>query len=310
MAVMFAAPAQAQDSMAQFRTFIENASPAAADMGAWNAPEIFAANHYPFMPAAGDAVSVRAVVKSFSGMAPYKVTDVSLTWWKQGGDKTTAPMKLIDEEQGIYQAALGKFASGEEVFYTVTAVDDWGNVSMELPPDGNTVTLVEDADDPYLNPAMDILAMQAAYSGDGDLRLCLKMKAKPERTQGNDMLAYGLFLFSNDVRFKPSLTETELQYGWLAVHLPAFSVSDMVSASDLMSVLAPGGKSSKNAKFKKKDETLCFMFDPSVVRKDYALGLKLAGAAIAVDAGAMAIKPTDATHAVMLYPTVHNFRAR
>jgi len=306
--LLFASCARAQDSMAWFRSLIENARPEAADMGGWVAPEIYGVNLYPFRPAPGDTPVVRVMAGSWPGMVSYKVASVKLTWWKPGGDKTVADMKLIDETHGIYEAALPKAAAGDEVLYTVSVTDTWGNAAIQVPPGGERMLLVADTQDPALDPALDVLAVQAANYG-REIMLCMELAGKPGRNIGADLLAYGVIAFSRDVRYKPSQTETELTSGWLAGHVPAFSISDLMPASDLAGALAPS-KGPKKADFRKKDNQMCWRFDPATVRADYDAGLKVVGAALAVDSSSMALKISDTTRVTMLYPVVNSYRVR
>lgn len=304
---LLASPAaRAQDSMAWFRSLIENARPEAADMGGWVAPEIYSVDLFPIRPAAGDTPVVRAMVGSWSAMVSYTIVSVDLTWWKTGGEMTTVPMKRIDDALGIYEATLPRVATGDEVFYTVRAVDSWGNAALEIPPMSDRQIFMTDTQDASLDPALDVRDLSAAAGG-GKLTLCMELTGKPGRNLGSDILAYGIIAFDRDVRYKPSQTETELTSGWLAAHVPAFSVSDILRATDLAGALQPT-PGPKKSEFKKKDNLLCWRFDPAVIRADYETGIKVVGASLAVDASSMALKISDTTHTAMLYPKVHSFK--
>lgn len=294
--------------MAWFRSLIENARAEATDMGGWVAPEIYGVNIYPLRPAAGDTPVVRAMIGTWNGMVSYTAASVTLTYWKAGGDKTTVDMKRIDETHGIYEAALPRAAAGDEYFYTVSATDTWGNAAIQAPPGGDRIPLMADTQDAALDPSLDVISVQAANYGD-QLMLCLELAGKPGRNIGSDLLAYGVILFGEDVRYKPSKTETELGSAWLAGHVPAFSISDLMPASDLAGALAPA-PGPKKAEFKKKDNLMCWRFDPAVVRADYEIGLKVVGASLAVDSSSMALKISDTTHVTMLYPRVNSFKVQ
>jgi hypothetical protein len=325
-----AASAAAQDSMANFRSMIENSTPSAADVGGLIAPEILAVTQLPTHPQPGGKVTLRAMVQTYHSMVPYKIASVSVTWWKTGGKPLTAPMKLLDPARsgaigkstktkllvpatdqvtGIYAYTLpAPVRDGEEIFYTISVTDTWGNAAVELAPDAPPQTIMKDDTDKPLDPSLDIRALDAAASSDGRLRLCLKLGDKPKRALGADYTAYGLFLFGNDVRYKPFLTESEVGSAWLAAYLPALNVRDMAPASELLSLVSGGGGGPKRADVTPKGDTVCYAFNPALLRDDPANGIKCAGVTIALGLKTMSIKPADTTRMLMLYPTVHSFR--
>lgn len=298
------------DSMATFKAMLQYNAPPATDIGGWVAPEIFSVNQYPYRPKAGDAITVRAVVRSYNGMVSYRVADVSLAWWKKGGEKQTVAMKPEDAQLGIYSATLPAFKQGDEIFYSVSARDDWGNAAIELPPDDIEQTLMTDTQDAAISPSLDIRSLAASYSPGGKLALCMDLTDKPLKNLGSDMLAYGMMVFENDVRYKPEQTETELNSAYLAAYLPAFSISGLLRTNELLGALTGGSKSENKTQFKKTGNRLCFRFSPDAVREDYANGLKIAGATIAVSAGQFVPKLTDTTHMVMLYPVSRYIRIK
>ncbi len=306
--IAFAASARAQDSMANFRSLIENSRAAVTDVGGFVAPEIFSVNRYPALPAPGQTVTIKAKVGCYASMVGYVISKVELTYWKNGGEKKTVEMKPEDAAQGIYAASIPAAAEGEEIFYSVGAVDSWGAAAREISPGADWQLLMGDSEDNETPPSSDIRKLEAASPAENNLRLCMELSAKPEKMSGKDLAAYAIVIFGKDVRYKPELTESELMQGWMAAYLPAFSVQDLVPANELMSLLAPSGKRQKRADFIKKENRICFSFDPSIIRDDYSAGLKVVGLTIAVNTGDMAIKPQDATHPVMLYPGVHSYK--
>ncbi|MFA6449777.1 MAG: hypothetical protein WCX65_09930 [bacterium] len=306
--ILCAGAARAQDSMANFRSLIENASPPAADIGGFAAPEIFSVNQYPLRPGPGEDVIVRAKVGCYNSMVGYKIEKVELTYWKTGGEKKTVEMKAEDAQAGIYSATILSGAEGDEFFYAVSAVDNWGAAAREVYPGSDWQLLMDDDEDKTLSPAMDVRKVEASFPSENNVRLCMELGAKPEKMSGKDLVAYAIGIFGRDVRYKPELTESELTSAWLGAYLPAFSVSDLVPAAEMMSMLAPAGKKEKRADFMKKENRLCFSFAPSLIRSDYVSGLKVVGLTIAVNTGSMSIKPQDATHPVMFYPISHSYK--
>jgi hypothetical protein len=309
-AVLFlcAGVARAQDSMANFRSLIENASPPAADVGGFVAPEIYSVNNYPLHPAPGETVTIRAKVGSYYSMVGYKIEKVDLTYWKSGGEKKTVGMNAEDEAAGIYSAVLPAAADGEEVFYTVSAGDSWGASAREVAPGADWHLMMDDVEDTAIPASMDVRKVEAAFPAENNVRLCMELSAKPDKMSGKDLAAYAIAVFGKDVRYKPELTESELTSAWMAVYLPAFSVQDLVPANEMMSLIAPSGKKEKRADFMKKESRMCFSFAPSLIRNDFETGLKVVGLTIAINTGAMAIKPMDATHPVMFYPGGHSYK--
>ncbi len=300
--------ASAQDSMASFRALIQFNKPPASSIGGFVAPEIFAVSHYPLFPKSGQSVVVKANIGSYNSMVPYKVTIAQLTYWKKDGAKTTVDMKKEDPVNGIFSAAIPASKSGEEVFYTVKAKDDWGNVAIELPPDAQITEITRDPEDATINPSMDILGVYGFFNQDGKLRLCMELKDKAKRVVDKDFAAYGLFVFGRDVRYEPNLCESELSSAWLAAYVPNLFISDIVPSSELMSLLGAGKPKEKKAEFFEKGNKFCFTFSPEIVRKDYSVGLKVVGVTLAASLSPTAIKPTDTSVAAMVYPVVHSFK--
>lgn len=308
-AVAAGAAAQ-EDSMAGFRALVENFKPSAASMGGMNAPEILSVANYPVRPRAGEKTTVRAMVGTYNSMVPYKVAKVRISYWIAGGEKTEADMKLEDAAHGIYTAELPAFAEGDDVYYTVSAWDDWGNAAIELAPAAqlSQVQIATDQEDKDIDPSMDIRALYAAYGESGKLQLCMELSEKAKRMVKNDIAAYIIVIFGRDVRYKPELTESEFTSGWMAGYLPNLMLKDLIQTSELQSVLDPSKKRPKRADFAEKDKRFCFTFAPELVREDFENGLKLVGATVAVSMSPMAMKPTDTTNTIMLYPVAHSFK--
>lgn len=302
----------ADDSMAGFRAMIEYSQPPATDVGGMVAPEILGVTHYPVFPQAGKPVLVRARVGSYNSMVPYRVTKVELTVTTRSkdGEKTqTLPMKVEDAEQDLFSATLPELREGDEVTYTVRAEDDWGNAAVELAPDAPSQTIMKDTEDAVLKGGADILGLEAGYA-QGILKMCLETREKAKSTIGKDPGVYGIFMYGNDVRFKPFLTETELTSGFVGAYFPYLNIKDLAPAAELFSLAGGGKAAAKRADFSSEGNKICFAFNPAVVRGDFVSGLKTAGATIAVNMSPMAAKPQDTTHIVMMYPTVHSFRVR
>lgn len=296
------------DSMASFRALLEFSRPSATDVGAMIAPEIFAVNHYPLRPRAGQDILIRARVGVYNSMAPYKITDVSLTAWTRNTPPRIIPMKLEDADQDLYSATVPGVKNGEELFYTVSAHDDWGNAAVELAPGAPAQIVLEDAKDDALNPSLDVRKIEAMYDATERLRLCVETRAKARRVIGQDPAAYGIFVLANDVRYKPSLTESEMMEAWMAAYFPYLGIKDLMPAGELLSAATGSGKHAKRATFSEQGNALCFTFDPRAVRADFHNGLKLAGVTITASLSPMAMKPMDTTHMVMLYPGGHSVR--
>ena len=217
-------------------------------------------------------------------------------------------MKPEDAAAGIYSASIGPFADGDQVRYAVAASDSWGNVAAEIPAIAGFQTSITDNEDTAIDKGLDIRELSASGVDSGEISVCMTLSAKPLRTTGADLAAYGLVIFSRDVRYKPEQTESEFSNGWMAAYIPNFSVRELVPASELMSIFTPGKKREKRAKFDSKDNSFCFTFAPDVIRADYEQGIKVIGASIAVSTSPMAVKPVDTTRAMMLYPVLHSFK--
>jgi hypothetical protein len=308
-ATSFCSTGRCEDSMASFRSMIENAKPSASDVGGIVAPEIFAVTSYPTHPQPGQKIVVKARVGSYDSMVPYKIVKVQITSWKSDGKRQTAPMKVEDALQGVYRAELPALKAGEEIFYSVQAWDDWGNTAVEIAPDTPLETLMTDKQDPELNASVDILKVSAAYDATERLKLCLDLRDKAKRVIGKDPGVYGLFVFSNDVRYKPHLTESEIGNAWLAAYFPYLGVRDLAPAAELLSAATGGSKKQKRSDFSEKGSQICFTFDPSVVREDYYTGMKIAGVTITASLSPMTMNPMDTTHMIMLYPISHSVKA-
>lgn len=299
-------PAAEEDSMAGFRALLEHSQPSATDFGGMVAPEIYSVAHYPAYPQPGDRVTVRAKVASYSSMVPYRIVKVSLSYKKNSGEWNTVLMKLEDAEHGVYGLTFPEVREGDEIFYTVRALDDWGNVAIELSPDRPAQTLMEDTEDFFLQPPLDIRTLEGAYGG-GQLKLCMKQRGELKKTVGGEMVVYGIAVLEKDVRYKPDETETELSSSRVAAYLPGLNVKGVVRTNELLSA-AGGGKSDVKSEFTKKDNKFCFAFRPEDIRRDYTTGLKLAGVTITGDLSTMTMKPKDATRVVMVYPGDHSFK--
>ena len=308
LTIFIASSARAQDSMSNFRSMIENARASVTDVGGFIAPEIYGVSRYPAMPVSGGKVTIRAKVGTYYSAVASRIAKVELTYWKTGGGKTTVAMNVEDAGQGIYSAEIPGAAEGDEIFYAVSAVDDSGAAAMEVPQGADWTTLMSDAEDKDLSQGMDVRKVEASFPAENTLRLCMDLTAKPERMLGSDMAAYAIAVFGGDVRYKPDLTESELSSAWMAAYLPSFSVADIAPANELLSLISGSGGKKKRAEFMKKENRLCFSFDPSLIRADYGVGLKTVGLTIAVNTSQMAIKPMDATHPVMLYPGAHSYK--
>lgn len=305
-ALLFSAAAAEGDSMAHFRALLEHSRPSAADYGGMVAPEIFSVAHYPAYPQPGDRVTVRAKVASYSSMVPYEIAKVTLTYRKNRGGWNTKNMKLEDPEHGIYSLTFPQVREGDEIFYAVRALDDWGNVAVELPPGSPAQTLMRDSEDFFLHPPLDIREITAAY-GDGLLRLCMEQNGEFRKTINGEMAVYGIALIGRDVRYKPDETESELGSALVATYLPGLNVKDIVRTYELLD--AAGGKKGKSrAEFTKEEKKFCFTFAPEIIREEYSTGLKLSGVTITGDLATMTLKPKDTTRVVMLYLGDHSFK--
>ncbi len=304
-----------EDSMASFKSLLENAKASFTDIGGIIAPEILNVSQFPSMPQPGDHVVIRATVKTYSSMVSYKVAKVELMYWFKNDVQQIVQMQPEDADAGIYSAALATVKDGDEIYYAVRAEDTFGNVAVELAPEGldKLETLMEDKEDGGLPPFMDVRGVYGAYDGE-KLKLCLQLGGQPKRTMGNDVAAYAIAILGRDVRYKPDYTESELQAGWMAGYLPVLQIRDVMPTSelfDIQSVMSGGGKKKeKRAEFEnvKEKNMLCYTFNPSIIRSDYSVGLKLAGATIAASISPMSVKMMDATHIVMLYPVSHSFK--
>lgn len=300
--------AQEEDSMAYFKNLLTYSQPSSADIGGIVAPEILAVNHYPLFPKASEKIEIRATVISYASMVSYPVEEVILHFWKPGEEKKQKKMKLIDKVHGVYRATVSGMEAGEELFYTVSARDSWGNIAIELSPDGEMQQILGDDEDHFLPASLDIQSVSAAYSLDG-LKLCLALRGKPKRNLGNEAGIYGIVVFSKDVRFKPfQVGGGELMSGWVAAYVPLLRVKDLISLSQISDLLSLSGKQETKARFSHSGNTICFAFSPSVVRQDFSLGLKVAGLTVTASVAPPAIKPKDATRMAMIYPVFHSFQ--
>lgn len=295
-----------EDSMAYFRSLLQYSQSSATDIGGMVAPEIFAVSHYPSHPQPGEKVVIKAKVGSYNSMVPYKIKKVELTYWKND-KKEIQEMKLEDSEQGIYNAVLPEVKEEDEVFYTLRVEDDWGNIALEIFPDLPLQTLLEDSEDSFLKPSLDIKKIEAAYEGDR-LHLCMELKDIPKRIISGEVAVYALAVLGRDVRYKPFYTEGELDAFWMAAYFPYLNIQDLVPASEIFNFSGSGGKKEKRADFLKEGNKLCFFFSPEIVREDFSVGLKIIGLTISGGIAPFAIKPMDATHVIMLYLGGHSFK--
>lgn len=312
MLAVLSAPPRAfaeDDSMANFKSLVQNFKPSAADMGGMVAPEIYSAINYPRIPQPGQKVVIKALIRTYTSMVGYKISDVNLVWSKNKTSAAeTVAMKPEDAENGIYSAEIGPFAEGDQIMYFLSAIDDWGNMSVEIPYNENSSVYMRDQTDPAIDPALDITGVNAALTSGGDMQLCMELNEKPKRLIGNDIAAYGILIFGRDVRYKPEQTETEFTNGFMAAYIPNFSVKDLVPTNQLMEVLNPNKKKEKRGKFDIKGKTVCSTFSPDVIRADYQLGIKVVGASIAFGTSPMVAKPVDTTRTLMIYPGAHSFK--
>lgn len=309
LALLLTGAAAAQDSMASYRSMLENSGASAGDYGALIGPEILSVEPYPLMPRPGDAVKIRATVMSYSSMAPFKIVKTQLSFSINGGPAQTVEMKVEDAELGIYSHTLPKLKDGDDVTWSVRAVDDWGNAAIEIAPGTENLLLLQDLPDKDVAPPVDIDTIDAAWDGE-KLRLCMTQKAKIEKTVNREIAVYGIAMFDRDVRYKTDMTDgVELGTGMIAAYanLMGSTVKDIVKIPQLLEA-ATGKKVGRGAEFEKKDNRMCFTFAPSLIREDYANGLKLAGATITGDLATMSLKPRDTTRVVMLYPVRHSLK--
>lgn len=312
--LLVAASAAAQDSTAYFRALLEHMRSSVADIGGLVAPEIVAANHYPLFPSPQEQVLIRATVQVYRSMVPYRIKEVRLTYWRRGEAKRTdVKMKVEDKHLGIYRASIPGAKEGEEIFYAIAATDAWGNKAVEIPPQTPLKTLIRDAEDAALPGPLDILSLQAAR--DDKLRLCVELREKPKRTikaqKGqSDAALYGLAVVDRDVRYKPYATEGELTGGWLAAYVPFLRLAGMFRTTDLLAALTSPPEGPSLAEFEREGATLCFRFDPAVVREDAEMGLKVAAVTVTAGVPDFTLKPKDATPMLMLYPTVRSYTVR
>lgn len=297
------------DSMANFKSLVQNFKPSAADMGGMVAPEIYSAINYPRIPQPGQKVVVKALIRSYTSMVGYKISDVNLLLHRNANSAgVMIRMKSEDAENGIYSAEIGPFEEGDQIVYSVVAVDDWGNQAVEIPLNENYTAHNSDTADSAIDPSLDINDFYARLNADGDMQLCMELAEKPKRLVGNDIAAYGILIFGRDVRYKPEQTETEFTNGFMAAYIPNFSVKDLVPTNQLMEVLNPNKKKEKRGKFDIKGNNICASFSPDVIREDYQLGVKVVGATIAFGTSPMVAKPVDTTRTLMIYPGAHSFK--
>ncbi len=297
------------DSMANFKSLVQNFKPSASDMGGMVAPEIYSAINYPHIPLPRQQGFIHVLIGNYKWMVGYKISDVTLIWSKNESlPVAIIAMKLEDAENGIYSAEIGPFAEGDQIVYSVAVVDDWGNRSVEIPLNENASVYMSDTTDSAIDPALDIINVKASLPPDGDMQLCMELNEKPKRLIGNDIAAYGILIFGRDVRYKPDQTESEFTNGYMAAYIPNFSVKDLVPTNQLMEVFNPNKKREKRGKFDIKGKVICATFSPDVIRPDYQLGIKVVGASIAFSASPMAAKPVDTTRTLMVYPGAHSFK--
>lgn len=312
--LLVAAAAAAQDSTAYFRALLEHMRPSVADIGGLVAPEIVAVNHYPLFPSPGEGVRVRATVMTYRSMVPYRIKEVKLTYWRHGETKRAeVEMKPEEVEQGVYAARIPQGSEGDEVFYAVSATDDWGNKAVEMPPDTPLSVLLRDPQDATLPGPLDILSLQGGR--DALLRLCLELRERPKRAIKNEKgrseaALYGLAVMDRDVRYKPYATEGELTSGWLAGYVPQLRLEGMFRMADLLAALTSGPKEPSPAEFEMAEATLCFRFDPALVREDAEMGLKVGAVTVTAGLPDFTLKPKDATPMLVLYPVLRSYTVR
>ncbi len=296
------------DSMAQFRTLIESAKAPATDYGAMVGPEIYSVNNYPQFPKAGESVIVRAKVGSYDSVVSYRIQKVEIKYWKPGEEAKTEEMKLEDKEHDIYSFELPALDAGEQLLYTISALDDWGNQAIEINPGSGWRVITDDSEDSELHKSVDIKRIFASYEKE-ELNMCIEMNGKPMNMIGQEIPAYGIFMFGKGFRYKNDYTETELTSGWLAGYVPFLGIKDLVSVNELFAIFNKSGEQVKRAKFSKKGSRLCYTFDPYIVKKDIYNGIKIIGVTLLVVTNPeFAAKPADTTKVTMLYPVVHSYK--
>ncbi len=296
-----------EDSMSTFKALIQNASPAATDIGALVGPEIFNLDNYPANPVPGQQVTVRATVLTYTSMASYTVTGVTLSYKVNGGEPKTVAMKAEDGALGIYSATLPAFAEGDEVMYSIAARDSWGNAAYTIAPGTDIFTIMEDTRDKEIDSATDITSLEAAYAAPDDMKLCLNLAEKTKAMLGTDAVAYGIAVVGEDSRYRNDKAESELGLAYLAAHVPFLNLTAMAPISELGDAISGKSKSAGATVFSKKGGKLCFSFSPYTVRADAGNGLKVAGITLAAQTSPLVPKPKDTTHIVMLYPGIHSF---